>query len=132
TQGVWDRTLKVRQGKQEQPVQPFGQRVFLTVEDSHADPIVAATVKVHGLTGKNRIMQTGEANADDEAIRVLTVAFGLAGAGTVSADLYVPGFTSVSSIDLLEVSYSDGRSWKLGPSSMCRVIPDPMMLIANH
>jgi hypothetical protein len=52
--------------------------------------------------------------------------------GPVTSDLYVPGFTAVSSIELLEVSYDDGRVWRIGGSSVCRVKPDPMMLIVSH
>ena len=36
------------------------------------------------------------------------------------------------SIELIEVSYGDGKIWRIASSSMCRVTPDPMMLIANH
>ena len=50
----------------------------------------------------------------------------------VSTDLYIPGFTAVNSIELLDVSYDDGRVWRIGSSSVCRVTPDPLMLIANH
>lgn len=132
SQGVWDHTVKVRQEKQEQLVQPFGQRIFLSLEDSHPDPIVAATVRVHGLTGKNRILQTGEPNIDGDAIKDVRITFGSTGTGGVSGDLYVPGFTSVRSIELIEVSYGDGKSWRIGSSSSCRVTPDLLMLIANH
>jgi hypothetical protein len=133
TQSVWDHSIKVRQGQQEQAVQPFGQRILLLLEDSHPDPIISATVKVHGLTGKNRIQQTaGDASTDGDAIKIMRIMFGSTGAGGVSGDLYAQGFTSVSSIELLDVSYNDGKTWKIGGSSTCRVTPDSMMLIANH
>jgi hypothetical protein len=132
SQGVWDHTIKVRQGNQEQLVQPFGQRIFLSLEDSHPDPIVAASVRVHGLTGKNRVLHTDQANAGGDATKDMRITFGSTGTGGVSSDLYMPGFTSVSSIELIEVSYSDGKIWKIGSSDVCRVTPDPMMLIANH
>jgi hypothetical protein len=128
-QGVWDRTIKVRQGDQEPVTQPFGQRIFLSLQDSHPDPIVAATVRVHGLTGKNRVLHTGETDAD--ATKVMRLTFGSRGTGGVSGDLYIPGFTSVSSIDLIEVSYGGGKTWTIGDASACRVTPDPMMLIAK-
>jgi len=132
SQGVWDHSIKVRQRNQEQPVQPFGQRIFLSLEDSHPDPIVAASVRVHGLTGKNRVLHTDQGNAGGDATRDMRITFGSTGTGGVSGDLLIPGFTSVSSIELIEVSYSDGNIWRIGSSSSCRVTPDPMMLIANH
>jgi len=133
SQGVWDHTIKVRQGQQEQSTQPFGQRIFLTLNDSRPAPIVAATVKVHGLTGKNRILQTTAGpNADGDAVKIMKITFASNSTGGVSSDLDAPGFTSVTSIDLLEVSYDDGQIWRVGGSSVCRVTPDRMMLIANH
>ncbi len=133
SQGVWDHTIKVRQGQQERAIQPFGQRILLTLGDSHPEPIIAATVKVYGLTGKNHMLETTKgANAQGDAAKTMRITFTSNRGGGVSSDLYVPGFTSVSSIELLEVSYGDGRIWRIGGSSVCRVTPDPMMLIANH
>jgi hypothetical protein len=103
------------------------------LDDSHPAPIVAATVKVHGLTGKNHMLQTGaDPNADGNAVKIMQVTFTANSKGGVSSDLYVTGFTSVSSIELLEVSYDDGKVWKIGGSSACSVTPDRLMLIANH
>ncbi len=133
SQGVWDHSIKVRQGDKGSSVQPFGQRILLSLEDTHPDPIVSATVRVHGLTGKNRILQTGsEANAGGDSTKLMRITFGSNGTGGVSSDVYVSGFTSVSSIELLEISYADGKTWRIAGSSACRVTPDPMMLIANH
>jgi hypothetical protein len=136
SQGVWDHTLRVRQGQQEKVHQPFGQHIFLTLNtlnDSHPAPILAATVKVRGLTGKNHMLQTaGNADANGDAIKTMKITFSTSSKGGASSDLYIPGFTSVSSIELLTVSYDDGQVWEIGGSSPCRVRPDPMMLIASH
>jgi len=70
-------------------------------------------------------------NVSSDGFRIMRITFVQKPDGVYS-DLYVPGFTSVSSIELLDVSYGDGRVWKIGGSSVCRVTPDPMMLIANH
>ena len=71
-------------------------------------------------------------NSNGEASRKLSVTFAANGKGRVTGDLYIPGFTAVNSIELLQVSYSDGRVWRIGAGNVCRVKPDPMMLIANH
>lgn len=132
SQGVWDHTIRVREGKQERSFQPFGQRILLSLMVTGPSPIVSATVKVRGLTGKNRMLQTESfGNVSSDGARIMRITFVQKPDG-VSSDLYVPGFTSVSSIELLEVAYGDGRVWKIGGSSVCRVTPDPMMLIANH
>lgn len=133
SQGVWDRTLRVRQGQQEKSLQPFGQRILLSLVDSHPGPVISATVKVRGLTGKNRMLQTEFAWSESgDAVQMMKVAFVPDQDGSVSGDLYVPGVTSVRSIELIEVSYKDGKTWRIGDGGVCRVKPDGMMLIANH
>ncbi|HMG86839.1 MAG TPA: hypothetical protein VK574_14000 [Terracidiphilus sp.] len=131
-QGVWDHTLRVRQGQREK-AQPFGQRILLTLSDANSATIIAATVRVNGLTGKNRVVQTAPgAAAAGEATKTIKVNFAVSQKGGVTGDLYIPGFTAVNSIELIQVSYEDGRVWRIGADSVCRVTPDPMMLIANH
>lgn len=131
-QGVWDHTITVhRDGEQFKG--PFGQRIFLTLVDVHPARIVAATVRVHGLTGKNHMVQIdGDAGGDPNPARTMRIRFDANGNGSVTSDLYAPGFTSISSIELVEVSYADGSIWKIGESNVCRVTPDPLMLIAEH
>ncbi len=129
-QGIWDHTMRVSQGQQVTVIQPVGQRIILTLGDSHSAPIIAATVKVYGLTGKNRMLQT--AGSSGEATRIMSITFGANQKGPVTGDLYVSGFTAVNSIELLQVSYNDGRVWRIDGARTCRVTPDPMMLIANH
>lgn len=128
--GVWDHTVKVRQGQQEQTFQPFGQRILLSLVDAHPAPIVTAIVKVVGLTGKNQMLQTTAADSEGEGVKTLTVTFTKGQDNAVSGDLYIPGFTAVTSVELLEVSYGDGKTWKVGASSVCRVKPDRLMLVA--
>lgn len=132
-QGVWDHTVRVWEGQQEKSIHPFGQRFFLTLKDSHSERIVSATIRVHGTTGKNRMVQTaGLSNTSAaEATKILTVSFS-ADDGSASADVHVPGFTSVSSVELQQVTYANGSTWKMSSSSFCRVAPDPLMLVAEH
>jgi hypothetical protein len=132
-QGVWDHTIRVHQGQRDKLAQPFGQRIILTLSDAHSATIVAATVNVRGLTARNHMVQTaGDGKSNGEASRTLSVTFAANGKGRVTGDLYIPGFTAVNSIELLQVSYNDGRVWRIGAGNVCRVKPDPMMLIANH
>ncbi len=133
SQGVWDHTIRVHQGQKDNVVQPFGQRIFLTLNDTRPAPIVAATVRVHGLTARSHMVQAdGNANAKNEATKIIELTFAANQNNGVTGDLYIPGFTAVNSIELLQVSYSDGRLWRIGPGGACHVTPDPMMLIANH
>jgi hypothetical protein len=70
--------------------------------------------------------------AIEDAIRTMRIAFTSEKDGSVSSDLYVSGFTSVTAVQLIEVSYADGSVWKTSAPASCRVAPDPLMLIAEH
>lgn len=130
TQGVWDHTRKVRGFDDGITRTPFGQRILLTLIDARPARIVSATVLVRGLNGKNHMVQTAGAQAAN-ATKTLTVTFARQEDGSVLGDLYVPGFTSVSSVVLQRVTYADGSTW-ISSANVCRVTPDPMMLIAEH
>jgi len=131
-QGVWDHTLKIREGDKERVPQPFGQRISLTLKDPRHAPITAATVRVHGLTGKNRVLQTGNEAGTSDAVTTIHLAFGAQGDAGVTGDLSIPGFTAVNFIELQEVSYSDGATWRVSGLELCRVQPDPVMLVINR
>jgi hypothetical protein len=131
-QGVWDHTMRIREGDKRAVIQPFGQKISLTLKDSRGVRITAATVRVHGLTGENRIVQTSDKTGGSDAVRTVQVSFGRQGEAGVTGDLWIPGFTAVTLIELREVSYSDGTAWKVSGSSVCRVQPDPLMLISNR
>jgi len=131
-QGVWDRTIRVRDGEKERGRQQFGQRISLSLKDAHQKRIVKATVRVRGLNGTSRAIPTP---ADDSQIwnttRTLKVNFVEQEDGTVYADLRLVGFTAVGPIQLLNVSYSDGSVWTISRSEPCNVRPDPLMLITE-
>jgi hypothetical protein len=132
-QGVWDRALRVDNEKTEKQQDRVGQRLNLTLSDRRSLRIVDATVKVLGLSGKNRVLGTGlSSNGYSDASRVVHLTSFSRGDQGATADLYAPGFTSVTSIQLLAISYADGSTWTASQPNGCRVSPDPMMLIAAH
>lgn len=129
-QGVWDHTITVHQGGQKYKG-PFGQRIILTLTAAHEARIVAATVLVRGFNGKNRMLETS--SSEGNATKVLRTGFGKSSQGNaVSADLYISGFTAITSVKLQDVTYSDGSTWHADQSNACRVAPDPLMLVAEH
>ena len=133
TQGLWDRTVRVRDGDKAQVPHQFGQRIFLNLKDHKAAHIVSATVRVRGLNGTSRALPTPANTAQRwNATRTLKVDFVKENDGAVSADLRLAGFTAVDSIQLIGVSYSDGSVWRISGSSDCRVQPDPLMLITER
>jgi hypothetical protein len=133
SQGIWDRTIRIREGEKEPASQPFGQRISLNLKDSHSAQITEAIVRVRGLNGKNRMLPTPtEAGQKWHAVKTLTAKFAEEKDGSFSADLWIGGFTSVSSVELLQVSYADGSGWRISRSNLCRVTPNPLMLISNR
>jgi hypothetical protein len=130
-QGLWDHTIRVENGQKLRD--GIGQRITLTLVDPHPARIVAATVKVLGLSGRNRIVNSKlNRNGSPDASRVIQLTSFSEEKNGVAAELYAPGFTSVTSIQLMAVTYADGSKWTTPQSKFCRVTPDPLMLVAAH
>jgi hypothetical protein len=91
----------------------------------------SAKVVVRGLSPKSHSLLTENARPAD-LTKTLDVTFVREDEMTVSADLVLPGFTSVTSIELQSVTYQDGSTWSVADHQVCRVAPDPFMLIANQ
>lgn len=130
SQSLWNHNIAVQKGLANEK---FGQRIALNLRDSRTTRIIGATVRVRGLNGKNRALPTPADTAQPwNAVKTLRVNFTEEDDGTVSADLWIVGFTAVGSIQLMSVSYSDGSVWTITESSACRVQPDPIMLITER
>ncbi len=130
SQSVWNHNIAVQRGLGNEK---YGQRISLNLNGSHSAKIVAARVGVRGLNGKNRIMLTPTGtNQQWNAWTTLNVKFVEEKDGSVTADLWIPGFTSVHSIQLLEITYADGSTWSSSGAKACSVKPDPMMLITER
>jgi hypothetical protein len=63
----------------------------------------------------------------------LTVQLGHEDTGEDSAELRLPGFASLSTIQLNSVTYSDGTIWNIPALYGCSAAPSPLMLVsATH
>ncbi|HLY41952.1 MAG TPA: hypothetical protein VKR52_12115 [Terracidiphilus sp.] len=103
--------------------------LVVTLTASRAE-ITHASVAVHGLNGKTHLAQTDTLHAGQPDVsRALELSFVPDADQTVTSHLILPGFTSVSSIDVLSVTYADGSMWKPTEGRACRVAPDPFMLV---
>ena len=132
-QGVWDHTMRVHNGQDEKVYDGIGQRLSLTLLDTRSPRIVAATVKVVGLSGQNRMLNTAaQSSPTPDLSRIIRLTSFTEAKSGMTAELYAPGFTSVTSIQLLEVTYADGSNWSNPDLKICRVSPDPLMLVAAH
>jgi hypothetical protein len=128
--------VRVAPGQPDPPAQrgpaerAFVQRLTMTLTNSKPTGIVAAHVTVHGTTGKPRVMNLSDGRRQPgESVRALDLAFDQTAIRETSAPMAVPGFTSVSRIDLDSVTYADGTTWKSDPGS-CSIAPDGMMLVS--
>jgi hypothetical protein len=114
-----------------------GQWLHLTAANPGAKQVVDALIDVRGFADvprRTNASASGEARAD--AQRTMTVSFstvsssGAAGQAA-AADVWVPGMTAVTSIELKRVTYADGSLWSFAGGGSCRITPDPFMLVAG-
>jgi hypothetical protein len=116
-----------------QRTQTTGQRIALTLRGASSPRILTARVKVRGLTPKGHVLQSKAGdNLPSDIARAITVAFDEVSNGGVTGELVLPGFTSVASIELEEITYENGTVWKTAAQSICRVAPDMFMLISDR
>ncbi|MFZ1014522.1 MAG: hypothetical protein WAN28_14360 [Terracidiphilus sp.] len=116
------------------------QRVHLLLANPRSKQIVHARVKVYGLSGKNRIEKTSADltlhldpdSGPSQLFRTLDVPLIPESGNETAADLVLHGFTSVTAIHLLAITYSDGSTWAVSTAEECRVAPDPFMLVADR
>lgn len=133
-QGTGNGLIKVREGHSSPPPSSGpSQRIHLVLMRGRAAQVIAAKVRVRGLSGKNRMQQTEGINGPSPDRTVtFNAKFAPESNTSVAADLVLAGFTSVETIDLLSITYNDGSTWKMASRNACRVTPDPMMLIAGR
>ncbi len=98
------------------------------VKDKH---VSSAIVTVRGLSARSRMQNTNlVSNGTSDLRRTLMVAFTPDHDGSVSADIDLPAFTAVKSLQLESITYADGSSWTPEKNNACTVQPDSFMLIA--
>lgn len=109
------------------------QHIHLILSNGNTSRPVSGKVVVRGLAGKSQLLQTQSSEAERfDLIRSLDIPFTPQGEREVAADLTLAGFTSVSSIHLESIDYADGSTWKIASGQVCRVVPDPIMLVAGR
>lgn len=124
-------SASLQQAGQNRP-KGLAQLLHLTLAYRDSRPIIAARVRVHGLSGKPRATETLASSTESDAVRNVEVHFSSAGNKTATADLWVPAMTAVFKIDLISVTYADGATRSFSVDENCRVAPDPLMLVASH
>jgi hypothetical protein len=110
----------------------IAQLLHLIITNPDSRRITGASVTVRGFAGKGRAMQAASADKSTNAARSLDVKFTAGSDKNGLADLWVPGLTSVQSIDLNSVTYADGSTWKLAADATCRIRPDWVMQVSSR
>jgi hypothetical protein len=121
--------IKVAPGRQPQSGLAPAQQIHLGFTGGNSASILEATVRAHGLTPRTRTLQAELVTiGPSEITRTLHLNFAGETASVRDAELVLRGFTSVSYIDLVSLTYADGSEWTPG-ERVCRVTPDALMLI---
>jgi hypothetical protein len=127
-QGTGYGMLKVRSSEPDVP----GQRIHLIVANGTKGKAQSAQVLVSGLSPKSRVRNAASTEEPPDASRTMAVTFHPEDATSVAAELVLPGFTSVSSVELQSITYQDGSTWSVARGDACRVTPESLMLVASH
>jgi hypothetical protein len=114
-----------------QPGQPsqkgISQRIRLFV--NNGAKVVSARVTVHGFTAKARMLPVDSSQDGAAQIsRNLEISFSNDATNNAGANLLLRGFSAVFAIDVNSITYTDGSIWKTS-GNVCRVVPDPVMLV---
>jgi hypothetical protein len=109
------------------------QRIHLILATEQTPKVAAARVTVRGLSGRDRAVPTPAAmGLTPDRTRTLEVRFSPESATEVAADLVLPGFTAMLSVQLDSLTYSDGSIWVVPGTQACHVAPDPLMLVSGR
>jgi hypothetical protein len=114
------------------PRRDVAQLLHLTVSGLAPRKVATANVTVHGFANKPRMVETMTTQVNPDAAKSFDVRFAVEPGSEPSSELWVPGLSAVSSIDVNSVTYSDGSTWKLAAGGSCNYPVDGVMLIGSH
>lgn len=108
------------------------QRLQITLSNPKSD-VVATRITVHGFPVGGRVAPAVLYLPNDPAEITKTIAFDqtVAAGQNASFDVAVPNFSTVTSIDLDSVTYSDGSGWHPENRKYCRAVGLPIDAAAD-
>jgi hypothetical protein len=117
------------------------QSLDFSMKNTRLERIVGAELEVHGTAVRKRIVRADDAMAAGnvmltdqpaaDAVRYLHLVSSVPAKESRTRVVSVDDLTSVGWISVIELRYADGSTWHAGPGRECRVMPDPITLIAN-
>jgi hypothetical protein len=107
-------------------------QIRLTLSSPDARRITAATITVRGTNGNGQMLAARSSPGSADLTKTMDATFEPGEGHDADSHLVLRGFSSIGSIRLDSVAYSDGSRWKTIDSGACRVAPDPLMLVATQ
>lgn len=107
------------------------QELRVTFTNSALAQMVGMRITVYGLNSKGQLSPATA--AEPSAInKIIDLKLNAGPQSQTSADLLLPGFTSVTFISVDSIRYAGGSKWTPSAAHSCRVIPNPGMLISSR
>jgi hypothetical protein len=114
---------------------PYGQvrlsvqnlGIHLILINLSPQSIVSAQVVVHGFSNKRRYVPLS--GADPDLAKTVEVALDVQGNGQASRNLSLSHFTAITAVDVNEITYADGATWRTSSPGACSASPDLFMLV---
>lgn len=117
------------------------QSLDFSMKNTRLERIVGAELEVHGTSMRKRVLRADEARAAGnvmltdqpaaDAVRHVHLVSSVPAEESRTRVVSVDDLTSVGWISVIELRYADGSAWHPGVGRECRVVPDPVTLIAN-
>ena len=117
------------------------QSLDFSMKNTRLERIVGAELEVHGTSERKRVLRAGDATAtgnvmltdrpETDAVRHVHLVSSVPAEQSRTRVVSVEDLTSIGWISVIELRYADGSTWQAGPGRECRVMPDPIALIAD-
>ncbi|HEX3942284.1 MAG TPA: hypothetical protein VHX11_12435 [Acidobacteriaceae bacterium] len=93
--------------------------IRITLDDTRSVGITAAQVTVHGYTSAHAVTMAGGEGSPGETQKSVSLAMKVPAHGSATSVLWVPGFVSVTAVDLEMLTYADGSIWTAQQQRPC-------------
>jgi hypothetical protein len=109
--------------------------LHLTLDHQTAPAIESIEITVYGVSPKGQVLPTNQWTADTGTRDVISKSFQLqrsAGTETLNnADIWMHQVGALRWVDLNEIRYTDGTSWRPSGSAKCRAVPSNLILVGQ-
>ena len=116
----------------DQPAGP-AQEIRLTLTNPTFAKIIGVQITAYGLDSKGQLSPAQTAAAESSTInKTVDLKLNVDPKSVAFTDLLLPGFTSVTLINVDSIHYAGGSTWHPSALHTCHVVPNGMMLISSR